>query len=249
MLHLPASAAVLFGCVLVGSSLSWSTAAKAQPACEPTMPKGSVCSCKLADLHPTQMSIGVLHVKDLEEDGFQKLAKCVAKDEKHAMIVFGPAGAPYIVDGHHHARAMMDLDAEGPTTCEIADVPTAAPISPAAFWTSMEQRHFARLEGRDGVQHPGVYPPDKLTDLENDPFRSLSSWIEDRCHVKLKGDYADFKLADLLRKNPKAIAPRSDSDEEQASMEGLAFLHQPSNSAQVALMADPAGVEAIKDCR
>ena len=221
----------------------------ASERCEASMAKGTACACKLSELHPTQMAIGKLRVIELESDGFDRLAQHVAKDGKHAMVVVGPAGVLYIVDGHHHARAMEDLNKTGETSCQIDRVVQHLPSDAASFWTEMEGLGLARLRGADGVKREGVFPPADLHDLADDPFRTLSGWIEDECDVKPAGDFADFKLGDLLRGDPKAVPPATESDRMRSVAEGLRFLAAPSNQARLAMIVGPSGVKTLGACK
>ena len=214
--------------------------------CRASMPQGAVCACRLADLHPTQLAIGRLHVQELEQEGFDALAKHVAKPGEHARVVFGPAGALYIVDGHHHAAAMLDLQPAGSTVCEIAGDPAAVSADPEVFWSGMDQRRFAWLKGNDGSEHPGVFPPASLAELPDDPFRSVAGWLERDCNVRLTGDYAEFRLAGVLRADPKAVTPHSAADRAATLKEAKAYLHDPANRGRI---ADDADADRFAGCR
>lgn len=214
--------------------------------CRPDMRPGTECTCKLADLHPTQRAIGRLHVQELEAQGFKKLAEHVAKPGNHAVVVIGPGNALYLVDGHHHARAMSDLQPPGVTTCLIKDDVRSLPADPGQFWPAMAQRGLARLEGPDGKPSNGTPPPRDLRALPDDPFRSVASWLEDRCDLKLQGDFADFRLGDALRSSGHVNAPRSEADRKEAVKQALNAVHEPGSQARLAGLQ---GAEGLTSCR
>jgi hypothetical protein len=237
-----------FGFLLASAtSLLAPVPASAAPSCQASMPKDTICTCRLADLHPTQLAVGFLHVSELKQEGFDHLAKHVAKEEKNrAKIVAGPGGVFYIVDGHHHARAMSDLQPAGTSTCEIVGNMQSLPAQPALFWDKMVALSLARLEGPDGIKRDGVFPPANLHALPNDPFRSVSSWLEDRCDIKLSGDFAEFKLADLLRHDPNAVTPHSEADKDAALREALVFVNNPANLPKLTEIANGPALNACK---
>jgi hypothetical protein len=166
--------------------------------------------------------------------------------QRKKKIAPGPGGIFYIVDGHHHARAMSDLQPAGTTTCQIAGNVQSLPAQPALFWAKMESLSLARLEGPDGIKREGVFPPTNLRPLPDDPFRSVSSWLEDRCNLKLAGDFAEFKLADLLRNDPKAVTPHSEADKQASLGEALAFVNNPANLPK---LTEISGGPALNACR
>src|SRR5689334_20170350 len=149
------------------------------PACSSQTDQHQHCRCNVKDLHPTQIGVGELHVqqilmKDPEPGELYKHA-----EKRPAKILIGPDNVFYIVDGHHHARAMFEL-AEArreslSTVCEIIENDSLKPAfsSDTEFWDWMKANHHARLEGADGKQHNDIFPPKDLGKMEDDPYRSL----------------------------------------------------------------------------
>lgn len=230
--------------LLAVTLLALATPASAADCRSDTQP-GTDCTCKLADLHPTQRAIGRLHVDELKAQGFDKLAEHVAKPDSHAVVVIGPGNLLYLVDGHHHARAMIELRPAGSTTCLVKSDLRNLPSDPSQFWPAMAKLGLARLEGPDGRPANGAVPPPNLLALADDPFRSVASWLEDKCDVKLTGDFAEFRLADLLRTEGRVRAPRREGDRKDALKDALDFVHK--DRAQVLLAALP-GAAGLKTC-
>lgn len=214
--------------------------------CTAAMAKGDVCDCTLASLHPTQLAVGQARVEELKQEGFDKLAKSEGRPGNRAQVVLGPGGGRYLVDGHHHARAMSELRPGASTMCEIAGSAQDLPTDPASFWPAMAARGFARLKGPDGVQRPGVYPPPTLAGMADDPFRTVAGWVEYVCHAKLEGDFAEFTLADLLRADPANPAPHDPAGLQRSEQQALRFVRDPAN--QSALAAMPGGA-TLTTCR
>ena len=228
--------------VLLGAARNPALAAD----CSADMRPGTDCTCKLADLHPTQRAIGRLEVQELEAQGFDKLAQRAAQPDRHPVVVIGPGNMLYLVDGHHHARAMMDLQPTGVTTCSIKDDVRTLPADPGQFWPAMAQRGLARLEGPDGKPFDGTPPPGDLRALPDDPFRSVAGWVEDRCKVKLRGEFADFRLGDALRSSGHVDPPRSEADRNAAVKQALNAVQEPEVQARLAGLQ---GAEGFRSCR
>jgi hypothetical protein len=99
--------------------------------CDPSMILGTICSCALSALHPTQISVGKLYVNELKSEGMSALTKHAR--EKPTKIAFGPMGDMFIVDGHHHAAAMSAINRTASSTCKVSAKLRAFPQNPKDF--------------------------------------------------------------------------------------------------------------------
>src|SRR5262249_53319369 len=69
------------------------------------------CVCRVLELHPTQLAVGMIEVRDKESDlSSKKPSKLDRYLKKHPEpAVKGPGGTLFITDHHHLARAAADL--------------------------------------------------------------------------------------------------------------------------------------------
>src|SRR3974390_2934691 len=76
---------------------------------DPSLPAGSFCRVPIEKLRPTQFAVGywevdrratsIAHKSRTELDSYLK--------QHLALLVIGPGGEPYLVDGHHLCMAML----------------------------------------------------------------------------------------------------------------------------------------------
>src|SRR4051812_8226327 len=106
---------LIAGLLLIG--VATAQAADHQP-CTDQMAKGEKCACKLGELHPTQSDVGMAHVAGILDDARDKAKK--GKDgntaaevlQHHAeksstTVLVGHDGRFYVIDGPHHAVALL----------------------------------------------------------------------------------------------------------------------------------------------
>src|SRR5213080_2656391 len=108
--------------------------------------------CAVADLCPTQITVGMIEVRDkrkhLEQLGHHARRKYL---EAHPIpAVFGPAGALYITDHHHLARVLWEAGIASGLFLVEADF-TA--LHPRAFWVEMDARHWVHPIDAEGRRH------------------------------------------------------------------------------------------------
>jgi len=87
----------------------------------PDLPTNTVCLVQIAQLHPTQFALGLKEVEERAEK-FKALkeAKREAYLHKHiAPIAIGPGGIPYILDGQHLARIVLESGAKPEMYVEV----------------------------------------------------------------------------------------------------------------------------------
>jgi hypothetical protein len=196
--------------VMILSGLHFSAWSAPEGLCEANTTQGIPCSCSVADLHPTQLTVGMLEVKHLGKKLLQELQQDMARPDHEAKIVIASDGGFYLTDGHHHALAIYNKESRANTTCIVTenDYNTndqSLLSSSPNFWYIMESRKHARLYDENG--HRGI-PPQTLGGLRDDKYRTLSSWIKDwlkdNCGIMMPGDYAQFQWADIIRANDSA---------------------------------------------
>ena len=184
--------------------------ALAKEVCDAQSTKGDVCLCELADLHPTQASVGMAEVRikaeklkdEIQRREEQDFLKYLLKHDKEEPIVIGPGGIFYITDHHHLARALYDLGVSK-TYCIIVDNLSDERVDD--FWKRMEDDNEVYLNDQNGKAIIPNDLPTSIKDLRNDPFRSLAGAVRESCGFE-KGDksssaedYLEFQWANYFR--------------------------------------------------
>ncbi len=114
------------------------------------MPK--LHECTVADLCPTQITVGMIEVRDKRKH-LEQLGHHARRDylEAHPIpAVFGPAGTLYITDHHHLSRALWEAGIASGLFLVEADF-TA--LHPRAFWVEMDARHWVHPIDAEGRRH------------------------------------------------------------------------------------------------
>jgi hypothetical protein len=157
----------------------------------------------VADLRPTQITVGMREVaakrKRWRETGKKKGEKFLGR---HMMpVILGPKQRHYIIDHHHLARALHD---EGVADVAVTVVANLSKLDPDAFWVVLDNRswmHPFNAEGRR-LQYSDI--PKSVTDLVDDPFRSLAGELRRAGgFAKDTTPFSEFLWADFLRRRVK----------------------------------------------
>jgi hypothetical protein len=142
----------------------------------PGLPAGAAYVIDARRLHPTQFCLGFREVTFKA-----KLMSAMSKPElvaflqhKNVPVVIGPDGVPYLTDGHHTIRALLESSQPDKTVYGHILANWSA-LDPAAFWERMRRQHYAYLF--DAAGHGPLDPaglPDSLLHMQSDPYRSLA---------------------------------------------------------------------------
>jgi hypothetical protein len=178
--------------------------------CDAKSTKGDICICNLADLHPTQPSVGMVEVRkkaqklqdEIGRRSEPDFLKYVLKHDKQEPVIVGPNGIFYITDHHHMARALYEVGASE-TYCEIID--NLSNVNPDEFWIRLERNNELYLGDQNGNPIARNEIPAAVKDMSNDPFRSLAGAVRESCgfekdaHGSSGEDYLEFQWADYFR--------------------------------------------------
>lgn len=153
----------------------------------------------VADLRPTQMSVGLREVehkrmrwRDADEETRSRLLR------NHVLpAVIGPHKRTYIVDHHHFARALLEEDAGCVAVYILADL---SALSKHEFWTFLDNSGWCHAYDEKGNRCALDAIPKRLSKLADDPFRSLvGDLIRHGGVAKTNRPFAEFLWADFLR--------------------------------------------------
>jgi hypothetical protein len=192
---------------------------------DPSMPPGTSCQVAIEKVHPTQFAVGYWEVKqraaNIARHGPSRLE--LYEEEHLALLVVGPGGEPYLVDGHHLCRAM--LKAGRGTTVEARVVANWRDLPVAEFWNKMRQSNYVYPYDNQGRGPLDVARlPKKVTELTDDPYRSLAWAVRNRGGFqKTTGSFAEFQWANFFRK--RIEIGRKEKDFEKAVKAALKICH------------------------
>jgi len=156
---------------------------------------------ELANLHPTQMAVGMKQV-EFKQKGLRKLAGKKKELEKFILerpirVVLGPGGQAYVIDHHHLALALVR---EGFTKAPVSVAADYSKMDEEEFWQKMQDMKYVYPYDADGKKRPFDDIPDKLTDLQDDPYRALAGYARNEgAFNKIKIPFSEFKWADYFR--------------------------------------------------
>ena len=176
----------------------------------------------ILDLRPTQMTAGFAEVA-LKRREWATLSK---KERKQLLqshwfpAVFGPRGRHYIVDHHHLGLALHE---EGVEQVKLAILDDLSYLAPTVFWRVMEQRNWVHPFDETGQRRPYTDIPTRITDLRDDPHRSLAGMLRTAGgYAKDASPFAEFLWADYLRPNVSRAQIRKDIALALREAQGLA---------------------------
>ena len=132
----------------------------------------------LKDLHPTQLTVGLIVVQDKRKH-LQALSAAdrLSFMKAHPMpAVIGPKGTLYITDHHHLGRAALDA---GVPTGFFEVEADLSKCSIEAFWKEMNEGQWVHPLDENGVRHYYASIPDSLGKLVDDVYRSLAGYVRD----------------------------------------------------------------------
>jgi hypothetical protein len=166
----------------------------------------------IADLRPTQITVGMREVmakrKRWRETGATKAGKFLGR---HVIpVVLGPKHRHYVIDHHHLARALHD---EGVKEMVVTVVANLGALDRDAFWTVMDNRNWMHPFDADGCRRPYRDIPKMVSELVDDPFRSLAGELRRAGgFAKDTTPFSEFLWADFLRSHLKRKSIERDFD-------------------------------------
>ncbi|MGB5905203.1 MAG: ParB-like protein [Xanthobacteraceae bacterium] len=155
----------------------------------------------ILSLRPTQMTVGMREVKEKRRRWRQHKSKTKQAEllGRHMIpVVHGPDGHHYVVDHHHLARALHDEGVENVLVTIIADLTM---VDRDSFWLVLDSRRWVYPYDAKGVRHHYKDIPKSVTDLKDDPFRSLAGELRRAGgFAKDTTPFSEFLWADFFRR-------------------------------------------------
>lgn len=152
----------------------------------------------ILSLRPTQMTVGMREVKE-KRKRFREKKKQAETLGKHMIpVVKGPDKRYYVVDHHHLARALHD---EGVTDILVTLIGDLSMVEKDAFWGVMDNKRWVYPYDAKGERRHFKDLPKSITDLKDDPFRSLAGELRrSGGFAKDTTPFSEFLWADFLRR-------------------------------------------------
>lgn len=154
---------------------------------------------RIKDLRPTQMSVGMREVSAKREEWRNRPRDSEGRYLGSHMIpaVIGPHGHPWIVD-HHHLALAMHL--EGVDEVMVSVIARLKDLPKKRFLAFMDARNWLHPYNAKGKRCDLDELPQGLTDLEDDPWRSLAGEVRRAGgYAKSPTPYTEFLWADFFR--------------------------------------------------
>src|SRR6516162_10998650 len=130
-------------------------------------------SVPITSLRPTQLTVGMREVEAKRKSWRQHPER--KKPEflgRHLVpVILGPKDQAYVIDHHHLALA---LHREGVTDVATTVVADLHDLPRDAFWIYLDNRGWLHPYDADGRRRGYKSIPKRLTELVDDPFRSLA---------------------------------------------------------------------------
>ena len=155
------------------------------------------------DLRPTQITVGMREV-DAKRKSWRHHPDRKKPDflGRHLIpVVWGPKEQYYVVDHHHLALALHREGVQEVATTVMSDLRS---LHRDAFWVYLDNRGWLHPFDEEGRRRSYRDVPKRLTDLIDDPYRSLAG------ELRLRGGFAkdttpfsEFLWADFLRRRVK----------------------------------------------
>jgi hypothetical protein len=165
---------------------------------------------KIADLRPTQMTVGY---REVEEKRRHWRAQAASKQPEYlgqhmVPVIMGPKNRPYVIDHHHLARALHDEGVESVLTNVVANL---SALSKDSFWVVVDNRGWCHPYDADGERRDFADIPTSIAEMEDDPFRSVAGELRRAGgYAKDTTPFSEFLWADFLRRRIKRKAVEAD---------------------------------------
>jgi hypothetical protein len=164
----------------------------------------------LSELRPTQMTVGFREV-DLKRRQWRdaNAEARVTLLRRHVVpAILGPKSQYYIVDHHHFTKALLDEKAPFVAVYVLADLQS---LAKSEFWTFLDNNDWCHAYDAHGERCSLGDIPKSLTELADDPFRSLvGELIRAGGCAKNSAPFFEFLWADFLRRRIKRRLVESD---------------------------------------
>jgi len=157
----------------------------------------------ISELRPTQITVGMQEVREKRERLRKHPTKKIGKFLGSHMIpvVQGPKDRLYVIDHHHLAIALHKERIRDVLVTVVSDL---SALDVDAFWTYLDTHGWVHPYDMDGRRRTYGDIPKSITDLKDDPYRSLAGEIRRAGGFsKDTTPFSEFLWADFFRRRIK----------------------------------------------
>jgi len=161
------------------------------------------------DLRPTQMTIGFKEVQRKRESWakLNKKKRRAAMEEFFFPAVIGPRNAYFVLDRHHAAVALIK---EGAEDVQVGVVKDLSSLEEMEFWIYLDHLSWVHPYDQKGKRRSLKDMPSSLSDLRDDPYRSLAGDVRDLGgFAKADAPFLEFLWTNYFRANVGADLVKS----------------------------------------
>lgn len=157
----------------------------------------------MLELRPTQITVGYREVAEKRRQWREHADRNGPEFLGRHMIpvLLGRKGRHYVIDHHHLARALQE---EGVAEVAVNVVLDLSGLRKDEFWVFLDNRGWCHPYDGEGVRRGIDDIPLSISDLEDDPFRSLAGELRRAGgFAKETTPFSEFTWADFLRRRIK----------------------------------------------
>lgn len=209
---------------------SWAAADTAYVPFRADLPAGAGYRIDARALHPTQFSVGFREVvaKARVIDAKDAAGLRAYLQDKDVPVVIGPGGVPYMTDGHHTIRALIE-SRQADKTVYGHILANWSALEPTVFWERMRAANNTYLKdasGRGPLDPKEL--PTTLLQMQSDPYRGLAWGVMEAGGFKEKKGFffQEFFWADYFRSRV-TWDDAHDDEFARAVQEAVALARQP----------------------
>jgi hypothetical protein len=154
----------------------------------------------IADLRPTQITVGMREVKAKQKgwQQFDKKKKAEFLGRHMIPVIRGPKDRLYVIDHHHLSLALHNEGVKDVLVTSVADL---RKLPDDAFWIYLDNRSWVHPYDASGRRRDFTQIPRKISGLKDDPYRSIAGELRRiGGFAKDTTPFSEFLWADFMRR-------------------------------------------------
>jgi len=164
----------------------------------------------IADLRPTQITVGMREVKAKQKgwQQFDKKKKAEFLGRHMIPVIRGPRDRLYVIDHHHLSLALHNEGVKDVLVTTVADL---RKLPDDAFWIYLDNRSWVHPYDASGRRRDFAQIPKKISGLKDDPYRSMAGELRRiGGFAKDTTPFSEFLWADFMRRRITRSLTKSD---------------------------------------
>jgi len=164
----------------------------------------------IADLRPTQITVGMREVKAKQKgwQQFDKKKKAEFLGRHMIPVIRGPKDRLYVIDHHHLSLALHNEGVKDVLVTTVADL---RKLPDDAFWIYLDNRSWVHPYDASGRRRDFTQIPRKISGLKDDPYRSIAGELRRiGGFAKDTTPFSEFLWADFMRRRITRSLTKSD---------------------------------------